>query len=303
MLIYNPVAGRLQKRSDAVLSRVLGILRAQGHSVRSLATTGPRTANGLARAAVNGGADLIVGLGGDGTLNEIAEGITPSKTPLAALPGGTANVLLNELGLGNRVEEVARHVADLVPERISTGLVTTREGSRRFLLMLGAGLDAQIVYQLNPRLKSRFGKLAYWLAGSQQTYRRLKQFTIRLNGHSETCSFALASRVSNYGGDLEIARRISLLDGEFEVVLFRGRLAFCYVKYLVGVLTHTHYGMSGISVEKAQRLELDPLEGARIHMQVDGEYLGCMPAAIELVPDSLTLLIPEAYRRKAATRR
>src|SRR5579871_4146610 len=111
--------------------------------------------------------------------------------------------------------------------------------------MAGAGLDAQVVYHVSAPLKQRTGKVAYWLAGGKILGRQLAEFNADVGGSRRRCSFALLSKVRNYGGDLEIARRVSLYDDQFEVVLFEGRSTTTYLKYLFGVMTNGLASMRG----------------------------------------------------------
>jgi diacylglycerol kinase family enzyme len=260
-------------------------------------TTGPRTAAAIAREQVAGGADLVLAAGGDGTLNEVAEGMVGSQVPLGILPGGTANVLATELKLGSNLERVAGRLERCRPIRIPAGHVTCAGGavSRHFLLMAGIGLDAHIVYRVSGPLKAATGKFAYWVAGWTLLGRRLAEFRVEMNGVSRQCSFALVSKVRNYGGDFEIAREVRLADDRFEVVLFEGRSTLPYVKYFGGLMLNRLNGMKGVTVERAQCLRLLAPEDRRVYLQIDGEFAGELPAEIHIVPDALTLLVPEEY--------
>jgi diacylglycerol kinase family enzyme len=164
--------------------------------------------------------------------------------------------------------------------------------------MAGAGLDAHIVYHLNAPLKRKVGKLAYWIAGFSLVGRRLQEFDVRVEERSYRCSFALVSKVRNYGGDLTIARDISLLDDCFEVVLFAGRSSTRYLKYFTGVMVNRLRGMKGVTVLRAQKVWISPVADPRVYIQIDGEYAGHLPGSVEIVPDALTLLIPPTYRAK-----
>ena len=190
-------------------------------------TTGPHMAGAMARAHIAGGADLIVVAGGDGTINETAEGMIGTGVPLGILPAGTANVLATEMKLGGNLEKVARRLGELRPRRISVGQATFEEGrvTRHFLLMAGVGLDAHVVYRVNAALKARTGKFAYWVAGWSLLGKRLAEFDVEIAGERRRCSFALLSKVRNYGGDFEIARSVTLLHNQFEVILFEGGTA------------------------------------------------------------------------------
>ena len=267
----------------------------RGAELISAATTGPRTAGAIAAQCIADGADLVIAAGGDGTINEVVEGMNGAAIPLAILPGGTANVLANELGLGSRIELAARSILNSTPRRVSVGRLENGHGTRHFLLMAGIGLDAHIIYNLNLPLKARLGKVAYWVGGLSQFGRSLESFEVSIDGRRRTCTFALITKVRNYGGDFEIARAVSLLDEEFEVVLFEGN-SLRYAKYLIGMLAGRISGMAGVSVFRAREISIAAPE-RRVHLQIDGEYAGGLPAKIGVVTDALTLLIPAGYPR------
>jgi len=285
------------------LSNAAEILREAGHETWLVPTQGPGTAGAIARRSIADGAELILAAGGDGTINEIAEGVAFSDVPMGVLPAGTANVLANEMGLGSGIERAAARLHDCVPRRISMGRLQCVNGSERtrlFLLMAGVGLDAKIVYNLSMPLKARFGKLAYWVSGLRLLGRDLDEFEVLVEGRRVNCSFALISKVRNYGGDLEIAQNISLLDDRFEVVLFEGRSSFRFLTYLGRVAARKLAGVPGISLFRASTVCMPGTAARRIYIQVDGEYAGHIPASVEIVPDALTLLIPETYVKSRA---
>ncbi len=260
-------------------------------------TTGPRTAGGIASEHIGRGADLVIVAGGDGTINEAAEGMIHSPVPLAILPAGTANVLAMETKVGPRLERAAARLDELEPRRIAVGRISCDHGrvSRHFLCMAGVGLDAHIVYHVNSGLKARAGKFAYWLAGWSLFGRSLTQFQVSFGGEARECSFALVSRVRNYGGDFQIAPTVTLLDDGFEVVLFEGRSSVRYVKYFAGMALKRLPGMKGVTVLRTGCLELTAPEDRRVYAQIDGEFAGHLPVEIGIVPDALTLLVPREY--------
>jgi len=216
-----------------------------------------------------------------------------SGVPLGVLPAGTANVLAMELALGSRVELAADRLGHCVERQIAVGRMCSPSGEPRlFLLMAGAGLDATIVTKVNSDLKAKAGKLAYWTAGLSRIASRVEQFEAKVNGDVYQCGFALASRVRNYGGDLEIAHGASLLSDEFEVVLFEGSNPLRYAWYMLGVGTKRVQSMTGVHTLRASRVEFS----GDAHIQIDGEYAGRLPACFETVPNALTLLTPKAYQ-------
>jgi diacylglycerol kinase (ATP) len=280
------------------LRRSIELLEARGITVDSIATTGPGHAGEIARRAVDRGADLILVAGGDGTINEAVNGMVHSDVPLGILPAGTANVLANELGIGKTMERAAEVLADSVEERVALGLISSEKAQRHFLLMAGAGLDADIVYHLNPRVKEAVGKVAYWIGGFSKVGRRIPEFTVRAEGREYSASFALLSRVRNYGGDLEIAPTISLLDDEFEMVLFEGENSLGFLKYMLAVVVHQQQTMQGITILRTRDAAFSATADSEIHLQVDGEYAGLAPARVEIVPKALTLLVPPDFRAR-----
>ncbi len=296
ILIYNPSAGGLRGRGAARLDRAVETLRGAGHRIEAKPTEEPGDATRIAAEAAASGADLILVAGGDGTLNEAINGVAGSETPVGLLPTGTANVLACELQLGG-FETAAARVGAWIPRRVALGLLRAAGvPPRYFLLMAGAGLDAHIVNSVSHELKRRSGKFSYWVAGAHEFTRRIDQFEARVEGVARRCGFALASRVRNYGGTLEIARTASLASDEFEVVLFEGANPLRYLKYLAGAAAGTLRNMKGITVLKARRLELLAPGDPPVYVQVDGEAAGRLPATVEIVPDALTLLVPEDFR-------
>lgn len=277
-------------------------------------TTGPRTAAAIARDCIERGAGLILGAGGDGTINEIVNGMAGSGVPLGILPAGTADVLAMETGIGGDLLRAAAEFGTLEPRDIALGrLLLPGTEPRYFVLMAGLGLDARIVRLVSPEVKRRWGKLSYWQGGLAQVGRRLTEFGISVDGVSYRASFALVSRVRNYGGDLEIARHANLLAGDFGVVLFEGPSSLRYLKYFGGVLLNRLRGMSGVHVLRGRSITFHALSDEPVDIQFDGEYGGMAPpcgaagqggtaergegaaARIEIAEERLRLLLPRRF--------
>ena len=291
-MIYNPAAGKLRRNPERILQRTTETLARGSIRPRLAPTSAPGDATRIAREAVAAGADLILALGGDGTVNEAVNGMVHSSATLGILPAGTANVLAMELGLGSHLERAIERLVQSVERRVAVGVICNPpDGSRYFLAMGGVGLDAKIVFDLDATLKARAGKLAYWLTGFAHVTQRVRNFEARVNGGVYRCGFALASRVRNYGGDLEIAMGASLLCDDFEIVLFEGSHPLRYLWYMAGVGFKVAQRMRGVRTMRARRIEFS----GDVHLQVDGEYAGVLPACFEIVPNALTLLIPKNY--------
>jgi len=280
----------------ALPERVRREMTSLGHGVTVVPTPGPNTAGRIAKERIEAGADLILALGGDGTLNELLPGVAHTNVPVGILPAGTANVLARELGLGYNTMRVARRIRECVPQRISLGLLRAEPNEERyFALMAGCGFDAHIVYRLNLPLKARLGQFAYWASSFEQLFRQLDELDVEANGETFRASFALVSRVRNYAGYLHVARRVSLLKPEFELVLFEGNSAVrYYLKYLAAIVTGRKQNVKGMTFLRASKAAFTSVD-RRVYVQIDGEYAGRLPASVEIVPDALTLLVPPEY--------
>jgi diacylglycerol kinase (ATP) len=255
-------------------------------------TRGPGDGPSRAREALDAGADLILVLGGDGTINEVANAVAGGPVPLGVLPGGTANCLAVEMGLGTRLERAAERLMLCEPRSVAMGRIRCPGMEPRlFLLMCGAGFDGRVVYELDSGLKRAAGKLAYWAAGLSQVVRPVEQLEVHVQGVKYTCGFMLASRIRNYGGDLEIALGASLRRTDFEVVMFEGVNPWRYAWYMLGVATKQVQKMPGVHTVSARRVEIT----RAAHLQVDGEYVGRHTAIIDIVPDALRILMPATY--------
>jgi diacylglycerol kinase (ATP) len=284
------------------LQQAVLALEADGHQPVLVPTTGPGTAGEIARRGIADGAGMIIAAGGDGTINEVAEGMVHTQVPLGILPAGTANVLASETGMSTNMQRAAQELAHCQAERISAGSLRYRNVNRlprHFLLMAGVGLDAQVVYNIHAPLKQRVGKIAYWVAGFSLVGSKLPEFEVKVDGTPYLCSFALLSKVRNYGGDLEIARTTTLFDDQFEVVLFEGPRASRYLKYFSGVLFNRLQGMTGVKVLRAEKISIAGAD-ERVHMQIDGEYAGKPPVSFEIVKDAITLLLPTKYKQRVS---
>lgn len=291
-IIYNPVARGLARHRH-LLERTLGVLDRQGICAQLIATHAPGTAGLQARQQIDSGCDLILAAGGDGTINEVANGMLNTGVPLGILPGGTANVLARELKLPIHLERAAAQISRLRRHSISAGSLQVGDGPARcFLCMAGAGLDAEIVSRLNPDFKAMTGKFAYYVTGFAQVFRPIREFEILVDGRPYSASFALISRVRNYGGDLEIARGASLLSDDFVVVLFRGTVSARYLHYLLGVALKQVHRFPGCTFVRGTHVYCPQPSNGGIYVQVDGELAGQLPVTAEIIPGALIMLIP-----------
>ena len=222
LIIFNPSAGARRRQR---LAPMLKAMEELGVEPILLETERPGDAERFAREADPASLDLVAVAGGDGTVNEVINGLVDKPLPLAVLPVGTANVLAIELGIRQEPNEVARMVAFGEPRPIALGRVN-RE--RRFVLMVGAGFDARVVSEVSLALKRRFGKLAYLAAFLHQMFAfRFRTYEVEIDGVVRQAGSVVVTNARHYAGDHVIAPHADLASPSLDVCLFgkAGRLA------------------------------------------------------------------------------
>lgn len=300
--VFNPVSGGGTGR-DMIGAVRRRLLRFVGE-VDIAPTQSPNHAAELARAAASEGRDLIVVQGGDGTVNEVAQGLAGQGSPaVLVLPGGTANVLVNELGLPSDPIAATDALPTLAVRKVSLGLVEFESGdSRFFVVMCGAGLDAEIAARTPTQLKNRLGLGAFWLRGSGQIMRPFPCLRIASidaeSDVSRTASLVVVSKSRVYGGGLVLTPSANLLAGRLEIAVFEGtgRLRFCgYL--LAGVVAATGW-WPGVRHRAGTDVRIEPASTESVRVQVDGEVAGILPARVSLSPKTISLLMPPGYGRE-----
>ncbi|HKQ07348.1 MAG TPA: diacylglycerol kinase family protein [Blastocatellia bacterium] len=315
VIIYNPMSGRAGSRGENA-RHMAGLLAARGLQAEAHATTAPDDATRLAREAVSRGVETIVSYGGDGTLNEVIQGVARSPAALAVWPGGTANVVARDLGMPFTVERLADVIAAGKSMRVALGLArrtgdaaTRRRGdtekeqereaedsllipaSRYFLMMAGIGLDASIARGVNKRLKRRTGELAYWVSGIKHLFTwPADLFTITVDGQRFESAFAIIGNGKGYGGGMLLTPNARLDEPLFEVYILpvlRSNMAYLRV---LSACMRGKPEASGATMIKGRRVEANSSHAPWV--EADGEVIGPLPMRFEIVPDALTLIVP-----------
>ena len=307
LCVYNPVAGDGTggKRIQAVRERLLD----QVDEARLAATESPHHAAELGRQAADEGYDLMVVQGGDGTVNEVVQGLAGRESPaILVLPGGTANVLVNETGLPKDPVGAVNSLPGLLPREIPLGLVEFDSGERRyFLLMCGAGLDAAIAARTPARLKNRLGLGAFWLRGAEQALRRFPRLRVVRGGPAvpgdRASSLVVVSKSRVYGGGLVLTPGANLLEDRFEIACFSGTSRVRYCGYLLAAVFAATDWWPGVLHSEGTELHIEPLGSDSVELQVDGEVAGCLPATVSSSSQTVRVLLPREYscESRAAT--
>ena len=291
-LISNPKTGRYASRRLRPIPELASRLESLGLKVDLRLTSGPGDAAEIAgRVARNGSSDVIVA-GGDGTINEAIQGIAGTNARLGIIPRGTANVLARELGLPLDDEQALKIAAQGKTREIYLGLAideTTNE-HRHFVLMAGIGLDASVVRHVQPSLKKRIGKGAFWISGlSHLATWNPKPFTLEINDQKYTATFAAIGKSARYGGDLAITPGARLDQREFEVCIIQTMSRLRYL-YLLSYAMREGMPRDTPEVQFVKATSVKAYGDAQV--QVDGELLGHLPMRFEIAPHSLNVIVP-----------
>ena len=291
-LISNPKTGRYGSRRLRPIPELASRLESLGVEVDLQVTGGPGEATEIAaRAARNGSPDVIVA-GGDGTINEAIQGLAGTRARLAIIPRGTANVLARELGLPLDDEQAIAVAAEGKSRKIYLGVAIDEktEQRRHFVLMAGIGLDASVVRRVQPSLKKRIGKGAFWVSGlSHLATWNPRPFTLEINGDRYVATFAAIGKGAKYGGDLAITPGARLDEPEFEVCIIETTSRLRYLHLLSYAMRE---GMPRNKPEVKFVKAVSVRAYGDSHVQVDGELIGNLPMRFEIAPHSLEVIVP-----------
>ena len=282
-LIANPVAGR---NAEALIRAAQAHLTGRGARVELFLTRGRGDAERFA-AQASGGFDRIVVAGGDGTVNEVVNGMGVDSPPLAILALGTTNVLALEAGLPLGVEAACDLALDGRPTTIHLGLAD----QRRFVLMAGCGFDAAVVHGVDLQLKRRLGKGAYLVSALRAWLRPQARPLVIVDEQGGTLHGygAIFAKARCYGGRFTLTPRASLLDDTLEVclILRPGRVALLVAAaaLLTGRALPAPWG-------RQLRGRRFAVSGAGVPVQIDGDEAGYLPRVFAMNPFPIRLVLP-----------
>jgi len=291
-VILNPRSGRGQGgRRQAELE---GLLQSAGTDApgaewRIIETTSAGSATGLARQAVAEGANVIAAAGGDGTLNEVVNGIVGTGAICGLLPLGTGNDFARHIGLKTDLPGAVHNLFLGTTRPVDIG----KAGERWFINIAGCGFDALVAERINRGVQHLHGTAAYIVAVCQ-CLRTLKaaQMSLVLDGEPmETlalmCSVANAS---TYGGGMRVAPDARIDDGLFDICLLHdaGRLEFLLA--FPRVFKGTHITHPKVTMHRAREVCIDSVPPMPV--LIDGDVVGTTPVTFTIHRHALQMLMP-----------
>lgn len=287
LVVANPVAGSGIARR---LRPLIHELETLGCSVTLHRTCARGDAERFIAASDCHRFDAIAAAGGDGTLNEVLNGMPEGAPPLAVLPLGTANVLAKEIGLRRSIAAMA-DAAVFGPSRAIT---VGEANGRRFVVMASVGLDAEVVDNLNLGLKRHIGKGAYlYETLKQMAVSRPAVFRLRSNGEEREAHGVIVANGRCYAGRYIAAPNADLAKPTFEIcsLLNPGRLA--PPRYLASLALGRFAERADIAIEETSELEILGPPGAPL--QADGDVLCRLPATLRVLPGAAHLIYPRVF--------
>ena len=284
VVVFNPTAGRARRdRLEAVIDH----LRSLGCAVDIRQTDAPGHAEDVTRSLENDEVDVVAAAGGDGTVNEVVNGLHGKTIALAVIPLGTANVLADEVGLGRTVTKIAETIAH-------GGIRPIRVGSangRRFVMMAGVGFDAEVVDGVRLGLKKVIGPLAYvWEMARQAFTYQFSGCDVEIDGLHHHAVSAIVCNGRSYGGPLTAAPQADLADDCFQVVLFTRTGWFNVLRYGLALVAGRLPYLSDVRIHPGRHVVIRGTTGAPV--QADGDILTRLPVDITIDPGLVLMVHP-----------
>jgi YegS/Rv2252/BmrU family lipid kinase len=281
-VILNPIAGseqakRWQERIESI---------APGCLLRTTSRSGE--AETLARHAAAEGFEKIVAAGGDGTVNEVVNGIAGSSAVLGLLPIGTVNVFAMELGLP---AHDLQHCWEIIQSDNARLVDLPSANGKYFVQLAGVGLDAQVVKETSLAFKRSFGPLSYLISAAQIAARQPPRLFIESeNASVDEGSFVLVGNGRLYGGPFPFFKHAIIDDGLFDVVAFT-RLGYLeIIKYLQDVVFSSDIRVPEIEYFQTRYLRIT--SDRDVPVELDGELVGNCPVEFQVREKALRVLAP-----------
>jgi len=295
-IIINPVAG---KRNYRNIKKAINVLRSKDIIPNIKETTKRGDAYIFAKEEIKKGTEIVIAAGGDGTINEIANGLIGSTAKLGILPIGVANVFSLELQIPSDPILAADVVLNGLPTLINAGYIRLNKESgegevrKYFMLMVGIGFDGGVVREIDRIKISKCGKAAYIFTGMKvisKYTRSLLHIKIDQERMVEGYS-AVVGKAHYYGGRFSVTPHASLMDDSLALCVFKSKGSLKMLKYVFGILTMKHLTYTDVYYCKAKEIEVNSED--EVFVQADGDLFGRLPAYLSVEKDALTVLLPK----------
>ncbi len=285
LAVFNPAAGGNRR---ARFERIVRALRDKGCTVTTQHTNYAGHATEIARNVDVTAFDIIAAAGGDGTINEVINGLKGKNITLGLIPLGTANVLSDEIGLGHNPERIVDALVRGPFKDIRVGVAN----GRRFSMMAGVGFDANVVHGVSLALKKKIGPLAYVVQAGREAFGGAFQAcSVVIDGKAYNPTSVVICNGQRYGGPFIAAPNASITKDEFSIILMNGRGWFSVLKYGVGLVFGKLGSFSDVEIIAAREIIV---EGTGQPVQADGDIVTTLPVTINVDLEPVKLVYPAA---------
>ncbi len=278
-IIANPKARRF---SFSKLNQAKEILAAKYKKVDIYYTNKPLDGIKIAQK-ISPFYDIVCSYGGDGTLNEVINGMINTQAKLGVLPCGTSDVFALELGIPRDTLKAAKRLLSPTFVDVHLGMVN----NRYFILMAGIGIDATAVLDVNHRLKEYSGKLSYFLSGIKSVMKFDTPILVQTPFGTKHCYSLIATNAKKYGGNFPIFTKANCFEKNLYVCLFYSK------KSLVSIAKSAVYIFLNIRSKIHECFFANEIfvESSSIPIQVDGDFAGYSPANIKATKKCIKVAI------------
>ena len=241
----------------------------------------------LAGSAAQKGFATVVAAGGDGTINEVVNGIGESDVTLGILPLGTMNVFATELALpSGNLEACWQIIMDGHIREVDLPMAD----KRYFVQLAGIGLDAQVVQETSWDLKKSIGPLSYLVSIAQVAARKPPSMIVEYGAGSMEGSFVLIGNGRFYGGPFVVFKNAQIDDGLLDVIVCKNVSYLDVIRYLHAALFGEHINQPDVEYFQTPSVRVRSQE--RVPVEVDGEVIGDLPVAFGFSQHKLRVLAP-----------
>lgn len=290
-LIYNPSSGREQVKRQ--LPVILNKLEMAGYETSCHATT-PEEGDAIraARYAIDRKFDLVIAAGGDGTINEVINGLAEQdhRPKIGLIPAGTTNDLARALGIPRTIEKATDVICDGTDIPLDVG----RVNDRYFVNIAGGGNLTELTYDVPSKLKTVLGQLAYYLKGMEMLPSiRPSDMSIEYDGklfEGEVMLF-LVSNTNSVGGFEKLAPLSSFNDGMFDLVILKKTNLAEFIRIASLAVRGEHIHDPQIIYAKANRIKVHSEE--KVQLNLDGEYGGLLPGEFVNLRHHFQIIVPK----------
>ena len=250
-------------------------------------TSAPGDARSIAAWAVEQGFATVVAAGGDGTINEVVNGLAGANVKLGVLPVGTMNVFAAELGIPNNLGKAW----DIVQARHTRRVDLVRANEQYFVQLAGVGLDAQVVQATSRNFKKNFGPLSYLISAAQIAARKPPKLIVEHDGTRREGSFVLIGNGRYYGGPVAFFKDARIDDGKLDVLIFKNLGYLDLVRYLGTILMGSHTDLEDVEYFQTRRVSVSSEE--EVPVEVDGEVVTKLPVTFRISSRKLRVVVPK----------